>query len=251
MTLQHTSLKETLVYLESLPAYQKLRDEIKADVEISSGDCASTYCVFGERKIVLTPNEFNNKVGEIYPKAIEAILFEMNNLAQVEKFYDLIKNVSQWTPDDFVRNYEKIEYQSALKTKEILRQTFPEKIWKTIPVAYTHKCFWPHYLLQQLEGHSRRIWEKFSDRFPAGSAYLGNWKSPVIDSEEEKNYLRLLIRAKAFSEDSNPSTRNQGELEYELLKDYIIQQKQNGNEFFSRLASRIRELRELESLIIE
>jgi len=225
-------------YLEQLDTYQSLK--IAAGlfhVEIDPTVTSST-CNLNNRCIALAPHLFDVKIEKIFPKAVAAVVFEMANLAQSNAFRKLIERIEDLTPNEFVETYERIEHKSALKAKEILRATFPPEQWDSTPIVYCPDQFQPHYLLQQVLGHSQKIWERYSRLKSDKLNYPGTWDPPL--DNEEKQMLKALLHLYALKHDPLKTLSEMGTQKYEKLTNLILSKKDV--EPFARLAQRIQEI---------
>ena len=200
-----------------------------------------SYCDFKDKKIVLSPALFRNRVGAIYPHAIQALVFEMANLAQSGSFDRLADRVKELTPDEFVENSERLEHRSAVKTKEILRKNFPISMWDHMPIVYSHEQFGPHYLLQQASGHSKNIWERYRPLMKEGDGYKGTWATPV--QSDELPIVKSLLHCASLMDDSELTLRNDAQRLYnKSTRSITSKAESNGAELYSRLAGRIKEI---------
>jgi len=214
--------------------YCQIRDMV-APVSVVIEPCPYLAAIkLDERRIVLDPSLFEDKVGEIYPKALQYYLFELSNLAQADKIEALFDRSDRITPDEFVETCERIEHQSVLNTKKILRRSLPREQWMHYPLIYSTDRFDLHYLIQQTAGHSLRIWDRYRFLFPEASSYTGTWSSVP---EDERRPLMALIDLKGRLSDPDESIATQANKDYHFLKDYFLSHP--NADLRNRLARRI------------
>jgi hypothetical protein len=117
-----------------------------------------------------------------------------------------------------VEKFERLEHQSALKTKQILRKYFSQKDWDAVPFAYVPDDFLSHYVIQQLSGHSNRIHTRYASIFP-DQTYRGTLGKPI--PEDEKKYLQALVDIKSRKKDKNSNVAAQALEQLNLLHQYF------------------------------
>lgn len=221
--------------------YQELENSLGSfDLKVRKSRSISS-CDFIRKEIVLDPSLLQKKVGDIYPQAVEALIFEMANLAQSTSFDQLVGRIQKLTPDQFVEEFERLEHKSAIKTKRILRKNFPISLWELMPIVYSHDRFAPHYLLQQALGHSQSIWEHHKQHISGTSTYNGTWISPV--RKDEISIVKSLLHCLSLKEDGIPSISEDAKILYEKSRNHILYQMEaDESEFYTRLAGRLQEI---------
>lgn len=225
-----------IAFLEKHQRYYDLRNKI-GSVSISVAPCHFLARSNSTRScIYLDSSLFQKKTGDIFPLAIESILFEMCNLEQTDQVKNLEGRANELTPDEFVQKYEQIEYQSALKTREILRKCLPVQEWNQYPMANMHTAFRPHYLMQQTINHSYKIWERYAHLFDKKLSYKGAWE-PV--PEDEKLYVVALITRRSGKDHLDPIISSQAQEDYQILKNHILIGNAMGYDLCARLARRL------------
>ena len=218
------------------PLYQEIENEAKdPTIHLESAPFLAS-CYFDEHRITLDPTLFKSKIGNTFPMALQYYLFELANLSQVAKFKSLIHRVTFLTPDKFVEEYERIEHQSALKIKEILRKCLPKEEWGQYSMTRVPENFELHFLVQQMSGHSGTIWERYADLFPPHSFYIGTWDSVP---EDEKPFLMALIDFQSRKQDPDPAIAAAGEAKYALVKELLCRQH---DDLRHRLIARIQHI---------
>lgn len=184
--------------LKHLPLDDKLQDLlIRVDFIIKRCEFGAQI-LFDENTIVLDPSLFDGSNLTTY--AVQSSLFELINLSHKREFRSLVNRIQQFnlTPDEFVEEYERIEYDSAARCQEILQKTIPPEHWDTYPMIYTTKSFELHYLLQQHKGHSQKIYQLHKNYFNRNQTYRGSWRVP--SEIKDRKILSDLFNLKIGSE---------------------------------------------------
>ncbi|CRX37661.1 hypothetical protein [Estrella lausannensis] len=115
------------------------------------------------------------------------VLFELCNAAQTEEFIQIINHVQD--PEELVRNIEKLEHQSALKTRSIALSIFGEHA--EFDLKHIHTDFNLYYALEQISGHSEEIAKRFISN---PRDYQGNLYYPLSELHQAaRNYLYALL----------------------------------------------------------
>lgn len=130
------------------------------DFKVEPCDMGSR-CYYDTKKIVLDPSLFEGKVGEIYPKALEALHFEISNWEAREQVFNLLGRISDLKSYPFALAFELIEHQSALKTKQAICSAFSQPMWKHFAFALIPENFHVHLLRQIYFGHTQRIMDRY------------------------------------------------------------------------------------------
>lgn len=196
---EHFDLRVRLLesMLNKVPQYQALAKEL-GQVKYSIAECPFGASVdLSSNEIFLDPRHFHGSLPG--PSAIQAALFEIANLFHKNNFKDLAGRIESLTPDAFVEQYERLEHQSALLCKKTLREYLPKEKWSVYPIAYTTENFQLHYLMQQLAGHSQKIFEKYRAMFSPHADYVGSLRIPI--EIEEVKYLRQFVDLIIMMED--------------------------------------------------
>lgn len=229
-------LHVSLEFLEKISEYQDISTKI-GTISILIGSCqflASSNLT--DKQITIDQRLLQKKSRRMYPLVIDAILFEMCNLEQTSTIHDLVNQAGSLTPNEFIEKFERIEFQSALKTSQILRKYIPMKDWHRYPLAIMHTGFHLHYLMQQTIGHSHKIWERFAHLFNPAVYYEGSWL-PV--PEDEKPYIIALISCRSGQENPLPRISAKAEQEYQTLKNHILVNREQNIDIGIRLSRRI------------
>ena len=213
------NLEEPLRFLAKDPKWIHLQTKagwpkLKIDEYASSA-----YCIWASNSIVLDQALVDEKIGKVCPAALQSYVFEMANLAQRAKFSKLVKNIGKLTPDQFVEQYERLEHQSALTAKAILRKCIPLKDWSKCPMVFITEQFSPYYLLQQAGSHSQRIWNRHKDHFSPDTNYIGTVSTV---SSAEKPYVLALLDLQMRKRDSESSVSLTAENDYNTLKRHVL-----------------------------
>ncbi len=227
-------LEATLEMLGKTPRFCDLKDAIGSTIGFSISSC-DFLAECTDRKIILDPSLFRNKLNNICPQLIESILFEMNNLKLKGLFDDLINNAKSLTPDEFVEKFERLEHLSALETKRALREIFPSEDWHCFPFAYVTENFDLHYLMQQTGEHSLGIWMRFPYLFNRSDTYIGTWKPVPLD---EKKFVIDLLNCQIDMDDPDQFVSETSKKNFCLIKQYIFEELKNKDLLF-RLTERI------------
>lgn len=197
-------------------------------------------CDFGARAIPasntisLNPNLFNgsNPTSE----AIESALFELINLSKKEEFQSLVDRIDWLNPEEFVEEYERIEYRTAKICKKILIKQIPLENYDDYPLIYTTEHFQLHYLLQQLKGHSQKIYDTYKNRLAVHEPYRGTLDLP---GEKESAILTELINLKIGSEQTSTTFGKSAKSNYQRLKTALL-----SNPKYNHLRSHIKQIEE-------
>ncbi len=213
------NLEEALRPLDKDPKWIRLQakagwPKLKIDESASSA-----YCIWASNSIVLDQALVDEKIGKVCPAALQSYVFEMANLAQRDKFSKLVKNIGKLTPDQFVEQYERLEHQSALTAKAILRKCIPLKDWSKCPMVFITEQFAPYYLMQQAGSHSQRIWNRFKHNFSPDTDYIGTVSSV---SSAEKPYVFALLDLQMRKRDPESSVSISAENDYSNLTKNIL-----------------------------
>jgi hypothetical protein len=223
-------LQDTLAFLEENKEYTELKKQAEFhEIIIEKGDFPA-YCNWAKKTIVLNPSLFQEKIGKIYPLALQSIIFETANFAQREQFSNLVDRIKSLTPDEFVEQYERLEHQSGLAAKAILRGCIEIKNWNKIPMVFVSDRFGPHYLFQQVGRHSHSIWDRYADRFEKNSRYEG-----IAISEADKPYVLALLDLQLRGADSEPSVSEPARKSYVNLKEYLLKNNVNSSDWKARI----------------
>ncbi|MBS0651942.1 MAG: hypothetical protein JSR39_00275 [Verrucomicrobia bacterium] len=196
---EHFDLRVRLLesMLDKVPQYQALTKEL-GQVKYSIAECPFGASVdLSSNEIFLDPRHFHGSLPAT--SAIQAALFEIANLFNKNNFKDLVGRIESLPPDAFVEQYERIEHRSALLCKKALREFLPKEKWSDYPMAYTTENFQLHYLMQQLAGHSQKVFEKYRAKFSPNLGYVGSLRIPI--EKEEVKYLRQFIDLIIMMED--------------------------------------------------
>lgn len=221
------NLKDGLFFLGSNQNLKNLLDRVKFGI---------TNCDFGaytdpsKNKIFLDPSLFQGTIPS--STAIESALFELINLSKKRDFCGLVKKIDALDPDEFVKEYESIEYRTALVCKRILQKNIASDRWDAYPMTYTSQSFQLHYLLQQLSGHSQKIYERYKDHFNANQTYHGSWQAPT--DTESKEILLELLNLKIGSETSETDFGKTAAASYKRLKNGLL-----SNPYYNHLTAYI------------
>lgn len=200
---------------------------------------AIAKCDFGaslnpsNNTITLDPSLFQGPLPS--SSAIESALFELINLSQKNNFRELVNKIETLVPDEFVKDYETIEYRTAAICKKILQKKIPSEQWDDYPLVYTTNSFPLHYLLQQLSGHSQKIYEKYKDRFNTTQPYQGSWPTP--NEEEDRQILLQLLYLKIGSEAPETDFGKTAEAAYKRLRNGVL-----NNPYYTHLGAYIRRI---------
>ncbi len=183
--------------------------------------------------IALDPSLFQGATPSSF--AVESALFELVNLSQKSYFQSLVNRIDKLDPDEFVKDYEHIEYQTALICKRILQKKLAPDQWDAYPLVYTTDSFQLHYLIQQLSGHSQKIYERYKDRFSTNETYCGSWQMPA--EEEDRQILIELLSLKIGSEFQDTGFGKNAEASYKQMKNGVL-----NNPYYSNLTAYIQKI---------
>ncbi len=153
-------------------------------------------CYSYPKAIILDPSLFENKVGELYPRALESLYFELANLAAEKEIENLIGRVHTLDADAFALQFETIEYKSALKTKNAIRTAFPPEKWKHFAFAEIPDSFKVHLLRQIYFGHTQEIVSRY---YPGETQTIFPFK-PFQENEKELAQIALNLLGRNTSE---------------------------------------------------
>lgn len=176
-------------------------------------------CDYFPKAIVLDPALFKKEIGDIYPQAIESLYFELMNLEAEEAMRELRSRISILDPDKFALEFEKIEHQSALKTKQAVRSAFPESQWKHFQFAHISESFHVHFLRQIYLGHTQEILNSY---YPGAEQTLFEIL-PVEPDEKELVHIAIDLL-------ENRSTSPKAAMQYQKIREICAQ----GDGSFSR-----------------
>lgn len=179
--------------LSKFSCYQEV-ERLSGPIEFSIGECKfDAYCDLFTNRVVLSTHLFKE---DLPPSiALQSALFEVANLSQKVKFQDLVGRVKLLTPDEFVEEYERIEHQSALICKTVLRKIFPKEKWSECSLAYTSENFHVHYMMQQITGHSKNIYKAFRSEFDPFLKYKGSFSYSIRKKDVDilKKYIDMVV----------------------------------------------------------
>ncbi len=189
-------VKELFAPIQDQCQFQELIDKVQS-VIIKIDPCSlGAQSNLIDRCVVLDPSLFINAgTHEGKCRLLEVLLFELENLAQTEAFNSLCSRAAQLDPNQFVEEFERLEFLSGQKTQAIIRDRFPQEEWRNFRFAYLPSHFIDYYLMQQILEHSQFLWEQ---HMYGKGAYLPTVSLP--SDEEIKayvlEYLRLASEAK-------------------------------------------------------
>lgn len=139
--------------------------------------------------------DWEKKVIELNPKLAKSsaenqvayILFELFNAANTDEFLKVINDVKN--PELFVESFEKLEHESALKTRKLARAIFGHEA--EFDLQYIFTDFHLHYALEQISGHSEEIAQ---NHLKDAADYQGTLYYPLSELQlEERIYLYGLL----------------------------------------------------------
>ena len=225
-------------YLSQFPDYQELEGDVGI-VQVVVDKANIAKCDLLANRITIDPSLFEVQRGNLYPLALESYLFEMSNLAQRSNFKVLIDRASQYTPEGFVTKFEELEHQAALRAKKIIRRSFPQSEWSTMPLSYVPDRFTLHLFMQRLSGHTRRIFDRFHSSF---SPLASLSEREINLSIEEKKYIEALIDLQSKREDEDSLISSKAESDFSLFKSCILREQELGSSLFQTVAVWMKEI---------
>ncbi len=185
-------------------------------------------CDYASKAIVLDPALFKNKLGDVYPRAIESLYFELVNLEAEGKVRELFNRISLLEPDKFALEFEKIEHQSALKTREAIRSAFPSGQWRHFQFAQISESFNVHFLRQIYLGHTQEILNRY---YPGADQTLLAIR-PLEKDEEELVHIAIDLL-------ENRSTSPKAAMQYQRIRAMCEKNAEEGDD---RLIRRLDEI---------
>lgn len=146
------------------------------------GDLETAAKVSLKDKIIwMNPNNLKSE-----EEVLDNLVFELFNFSQIAKIKDL--TYESKSVDELVEGLEKLEYLSAIKTKQLVSKILgpnAEFECKHIPETFKH-----FYALQQLTGHSERI----AKRYRPNEVFRGSFAHPLASLDElAREYLHGLL----------------------------------------------------------
>jgi hypothetical protein len=124
------------------------------------------------------------------------LFFELQNACQCRDFRNLRNRARKLGKEKYVREVEKLEYNSSLATNRFVNKYIEEGIFtKAVPYFYVALNFQDYYLLEQLTGHAQIVASQM-DTFmrTQKKAYRGTWPAPLTDTQS--SILHMLLCCK-------------------------------------------------------
>jgi hypothetical protein len=139
---------------ELISSIEKKHGPFSIVLDYSNPDGFDAYWESGERKVMV--NGYKNKT---LGKQISSILFELHNAASNDIMAGLMRLASQQqiSQAEFVKGFERLEHQNALKTCKLLKKGIGAGIFPHDARWNIHENFEDHYRLQVSSGHSQAI----------------------------------------------------------------------------------------------